>query len=416
MLKTVLLLTYYFEPCNYVAANRPSTLAKEFIRNGYRVIVVTRHWNGNEKYWADYLASSTTGIQVEKRAELIIHKLPYHARPLPQNYFLRKIRLLSNFVSGKFHDELNYTQFRPYVESVIETNDIDLILVSSPPLNLIKLAYQLKEKYNLKYMVDIRDFQNNVVLNKSSEISFRNKFVHFFIMLHVRKWFRQAELIFTVTPPFTRFIQEQANRSTITVMNGYSEKLLSINEKPFERFHISYIGTLYHNAELEILLNGLKALYQQEFSHQIIFNFVGTKANPDVAEKLMQVIPAANLILQDRIPQELAQKQAAQSQVLLVLGYKSMKGVFGTKIFEYMGLRKPVLLFPSDEGPMQEMITQDPFGVFCQNENEFVNAVRNYFTEWKETGQIKFNGNIEFIKQYSRENQYQKLLPYLKQI
>ncbi len=416
MFKTILLIAYYFEPCNYVAANRPSTLAKELINQGYNVIVVTRHWNGNEKYWDDYLDTNNNEVEIEKRGNLIIHKLPYNKITLSSNSIKRKVKLLYKFFNGEFHTELDCFQFKPYIEKLISNNSIDLLIVSSPPLNIVKLAYELKLKYGLKYMVDIRDFENKVVLNNGLPISLKERFIHFCVLLNVKNWFKNAYLIFTVTPPFTDFFKKNANESSITVMNGYSEKLLDLNEEPYSKFYISYVGTLYNNPELKTLLEGIKLLFQQGFSKNITFNFIGTNANQDVSKELIDVVPKNNLIMQDRISQIEAQKAAAKSQILLVLGYNTMKGVFGTKFFEYMGLRKPIVLFPSDNGPMQALLTESNSGNYALNPQEFVKVVENLYLEWEETGAVKFTGNLKYIEQFSRENQYKKLVKYLDQI
>lgn len=416
MAKTILLISYYFEPCNYVAANRPSTLSKELIKMGYNVIVVTRHWNGDEKYWNDYLDTNNKEVEIEKLKNLTIHKLPYNKINLSHNLIIRKAKLLYKFFNGNFHTELDCFQFKPYLENLISTNSIDLLIVSSPPLNIVKLAYELKLKYGLKYMVDIRDFENKMVLNNGIPVSLKDKFIHYCVLLNVKIWFKNAYLIFTVTPYFTDFFQKNANESSITVMNGFSERLLNLNEEPYTKFYISYLGTLYNNPELKTLLAGFKLLFQQNFSKNITFNFIGTNANLDVSKEIIDVIPRNNLIMQDRISQIEGQKAAARSQILLVLGYNTMKGVFGTKIFEYMGLRKPILLFPSDNGPMQALLTESNSGCYALNPQDFVKAVENFYLEWKKTGVVKFKGNLKYIEQFSRENQYKKLVKYLDQI
>ncbi len=416
MPKTILLISYYFEPCNYVAANRPNTLTKELIKMGYNVIVVTRHWNGDEKYWSDYLDTNKKEVEIEKRNNLTIHKLPYNKITLSHNLIIRKATLFYKFFKGQFHTELDCFQFKPYIENLIVHNSIDLLIVSSPPLNIVKLAYELKLKYGLKYMVDVRDFENKIVLNNGLPLSLKDKFTHFCVLLNVKSWFKNANLIFTVTPPFTDFFKKFFNRSSITVMNGYSENLLELNEKVYSEFYISFVGTLYNNPELENLLEGFELLFQQGFSKKIIFNFIGTNANLDVSQKITDVIPKNNLIMQDRISQIEAQKEAAKSHLLLVLGFKTMKGVFGTKFFEYLGLRKPIILFPSDQGSMQDLLINSNSGIFADTPEQFVQAIRNYYSEFENFGKIKFKGDIEIIKMFSREKQFEKLLKYIEQI
>ncbi len=410
--KRILLLTYYFYPCNYVAANRPISFVKELIKNNFEIIVVTRHWTGKEQFWTDYLNSDNTPVTIEKKENLTIHRLPYTQTKGSTNKLVSKINILRQLLKGTINHDVNYYQFKPYIETLLENEPIDFILVSIPPLNILRLGSELSRKYCKKLFVDVRDYQNNIVLNKHLKVRLSDKIKHQFALYHSSKWFKNASLTFTITPATTNFIKKYTGIKAITIMNGYEERLLQVNEKEHTDFHITLIGSLYEISEFDELLEAFKLLFQKDFAREINVQFIGTGTLPLIVNKLKETIPSKNLILRDRMAQEEAQREAAKSHLLLVLGFKNMKGVLGTKPFEYLGLRKTIIQMPGDKDIMEKIILDCNAGYCPNTADEFVNIVDTCFREWKENGILKFKGNIDHIKRYSREEQFKKLLPY----
>lgn len=410
--KRILLLAYYFYPCNYVASNRPLSFAKELIKNNFEVIVVTRHWTGEEQIWVDFLKSDHTPVSIERKGNLTIHRLPYIQPQVPTNKFFSKFKVLRHLVTGNINHDLNYYQFKPYIETLLKNERIDFIMVSIPPLNILRLAHELSKKYCKKLFIDVRDFENNIVLNRYLKVKFLDKIKHQFTLYHSMEWFKTAALVFTVTPETTNFIEKHSGANVITIMNGYEEKLLNVSEKEYTDFYITFMGTLYEIPEFNELLIAFKSLFQKDFASEIKVQFIGTGILPSVVSKIKDAIPSKNLVLKDRMAQKEAQLEVAKSQLVLVVGFRSMKGVLGTKLFEYLGLRKPIILMPGD-GDLMEKTILDCNAGYCPNTaDEFVNIVDINFHEWKEKGFLEYKGNIENIKKYSREEQFKKLLPY----
>lgn len=410
--KTVLLLTYYFDPCTYVAANRPNSFAKELKNHGFNVEVVTRHWGGKEQIWGDYLKGISNDLQIEESENFRVHRLPYEPTTYFRNKLLSKCQALFRIATGKINHDVNYYQYKKYISNLLTEIKVDFIIVTIPPINALRVAAELSKKYKVKLFVDVRDYENKIVLNKYLKIRFLYMLRHKLTLMHSIKWFNQASLIFTVTPPITNFIKKTTHKPVLTVMNGYQEKLLNINESTYSDFYITLVGSVYEIPEFAELLKGFKLLFTKEFSQELKIQFIGSSTSESVVQKLKDAIPARNLILKNRLPQELAMTEAARSQLLLVLGFKNMKGVLGTKPFEYMGLRKTIIQMPGDEDLMQKIILECNAGYCPVSAEQFVNVIENCFVEWRNNGSLKYNGNIDLIRKYSREEQFKQLLDY----
>jgi len=399
-----------------VAANRPNSFAKELVNNGFDVIVVTRHWRGDEQVWEDYLAQNDDSIVIEKKEGLTIHRLPYLPTVFSKNSLISKWRTFLKMAAGQLNSDVNYYQYKAYIDELLTRERVDVILVSIPPLNALKLCSELSKKHKVKFFVDVRDFLNFTILYKNPNFGFFHFLKNEISLLHSVRWFKKAALIFTITPPTTKYLRNRTKKRVITIMNGYQEKLLSINIEEFETFHITLIGSLYEIPEFGQLLDGFRALFKENFAKEITVKFIGTSTSPHIIHKIGEAIPARNLIMLGRLPQEDAQTEAAKSQILLVLGFKNMTGVLGTKTFEYLGLRKTIIQMPGDKDIMEKIILECNAGHCPGTVEEFVETIRKCFHEWKEKGELKYYGNLEKIKKYSREEQFKELLPYFHSI
>lgn len=417
MSKKILLLTYYFEPCNYVATNRPNSFVKQLAKNGFDVVVVTRHWTGEEDTWEKLIAENRNKVTVDEKDGFIIHRLPYKQTKFRKGGFISKVSTFWNYVLGRIHNDVNYYQFKDYIYKLLLKEHFDFFFVSIPPINGLRLGWEISVKHKIKLIVDVRDFENDVILSKNKSISASRKLTHHLTLLYCKRWLRDAFLLFSVTPPISKFLEQLTGRDVKTIMNGYNEELLYMNEVEHDRFTVTLIGSLYDTPEFDELLNGLKRFFEQEsISRFVFFQFIGLGGNVRIEECLRKVIPPMNIEVRPRMTQVLAQREAAKSHVLLVLGFREMKGMIGTKPFEYMGLRKPIIQMPGDRGIMERLIKTCKAGVCPATPEDFVSYLSSYFLEWKENGRIDYNGDINEIKKYSREAQIEKLMAELERI
>ncbi len=379
--------------------------------------MVTRHWRGDEQVWQDYLIENNEEITIEKKDGLTIHRLPYRKTADSQYRIVSKAVNLLKISAGQLNSDVNYYQFKSYINELLGREKVNVLLVSTPPLNALKLCSELSEERGVKFFVDVRDYENFTILYKNTNYGLLHFLKHKLFVFNSIPWFKKATLIFTITPPITTFLKNRTDKNqVITVMNGYEEKLLQVKHVPFPNFHITLIGSLYDIPEFYQLLNGFKLLFKHKFAHEIKVKFIGSNTSLKISQEIVKVIPSDNLIMLSRLPQDEAQKEAAKSHILLTLGFKNMTGVLGTKAFEYLGLRKTIIQMPGDKDIMEKIILECNAGYCPGTEEEFVNTIRKCFDEWKQIGELKYHGYLDKIKKYSRERQFEELLPYFQAI
>lgn len=111
------------------------------------------------------------------------------------------------------------------------------------------------------------------------------------------------------------------------------------------------------------------------------------------------------------VPRKELGKIMAESSVLLALGCppeEGQHGILGTKVFEAIGAEKPLLLVPSDEDSLAELIRETGIGCAARTTEEVKDFLREQYTEWKETGYTRTC--IERKKLFSRKNEAQQML------
>jgi glycosyltransferase involved in cell wall biosynthesis len=415
MKKKVLLLTYYFPPSNYVAINRPYSFAKCFAQEGFSVTVVTRQWTGSESSWVEFTESDLRERVVEEvHPGVVVHRLPFVAWSHCKGRILSQIQTFLLNLRGFFNFELDLYQYREYLRKLLSDTPYDYLLVSVPPLVGLKLAHELATEFKLKLVVDFRDFENDVTLY-SGFASSKRRLQHAILLPHVRRWLKNAHYVCTVSPPLTDYLQTLSRRDVVTITNGFDDELLEYNETPMENhFQVAYIGTIYPYEKLDILLEGFSIFFSRRENLNLQLWLVGVDFFPEIKEKFLTAIPASNLKVTERLSRVAAYKIAAQSHVCLVTGDPNSKGVFTTKLFEYMGLRKPILQVPGDRDIVEHLICNLGLGWAPHTPVQLADILQACYDEWELSGSVTFRGDLNEIKCFSRRSQFEILLKGLR--
>lgn len=416
-MKKILLLTYNFPPCNAIAAHRPKSFADHFYENGLYTIVVTRHWGGSEKTWADYEKPNLDKPQIIEHQKYSVIRLPYAAkykkllRPFERITLLRKIVSFLLSLFGVFQVHVNTIEsFHHYIYEYLKRNQVDYIFVTSDPLNIIKLGYKLSEKFRIPLIVDFRDHWNNNALNKNYRPSATQRFHDYCYEIYLRRWLRNVSLITAVTEPIleeTRRLNPTAK--TLVVTNGFEKDLFDIVSEPqgklSAKFTFSLIGTLFPKHDLSVLAEGMKIFLEDKNLEEIQLNFIGTAGIPKVRDFLENTFPRECTLLTERIPRNEALEKMKESDVLFHAGWRNYKGIASGKIFEYLASGKNILIAPGDNDIMEKLVTETRAGKIANSPQEFAKILNDWFDEWKKTGKLRYTADKHKINQYSRENQ-----------
>ena len=160
-MQKVLIISYFFPPCNFVGAERTSFWAENLHKSGIFPIIITRNWNDGQKDIIGKVHDNSYKINRDDNRE--IHYLKYNTqiRDFVKKFtFLRKfLTLYYKVIFYIFQETINYYNlFNKADEILKKETDINTLIISGRPFESFYFGYLLKKKYpKIKWIPDYRD-------------------------------------------------------------------------------------------------------------------------------------------------------------------------------------------------------------------------------------------------------------------
>jgi hypothetical protein len=421
-MKHVLLITFYFPPYTGIEGNRMFSWAKSLHQAGFRVTVLTRQWkSGGQSNWADYVSEYHEADELVETIDETyrIIRLPYKWRKGFKKF--RSMRLGSLYywwgkLFGILHPETDaYAAFHDYADKFLRTEKVDFIIVSSPPLNIIRLGHVLKKKYNTMFIADFRDSFNNKLMQVPPKLSIKEKAEVVFFRKYIRKWLGNADGIVSVSQPVLDTIRRHFSYPSLIVSNGFEKDLF--REIPFrpngQEFIMSMVGSLYPHQEISFMCRGINLFLEKVKPADVKIRFVGIKGRTEVVNEIKKYIDRRHLFFTERIDRMKALEIMRNSHILLQVGWKGYKGFCPGKVFEYLAAGRNILVAPSDGDMTDRVINETRAGISASSVEEVAEYLESKYNEWKKTGSLQYDGDPNAIAVYTREKQNAILTAFL---
>ncbi len=397
-------------------------LSKYLVRAGWRVTVITAdeastHIEKDESLLNE-IHQSVQIIRIPATLPLVHRKKSKIVDDKGQISFIK--RWLSAFL---FVPDIRIGWIQPAKQAAREElrkKKYDCILVSSPPYSLAILAQQLTEDKQAPVVLDMRDAwtvnpykihptifhrQIDKKIEKSTLSSLRYGIT---ISEELRNYLRKTIVNF----------EEKEWR---TIPNGYDEEDFlgiqsNVNEKNTEIFHLAFSGTFYSHINVPHDLFAALALLNKQLKTSNIrwqFHHIG-KTNIDL-EKLAQTYGIKKqVILHGYLPHRHALATLAKMNAFCIIAdtrNRKSRYTGGSKLYEYLRLRKPILALLSEDSEAAETIQHADAGVVVES-NEHEKIARTLKNWMENPPNFSFIG----IERFSRENQAQAFIEFFEQI
>jgi len=425
-MKNVLILSYYFPPCNGAPSWRPYSWAKNFHRYGINPFVITRHWTGNENTWEDFLVENLNEQKLEVHEDYSVLYVP--SKILKFNVLLNKNKLLAKLFGniyfillgliGRFNTEVDaYLSFKVVLKDHLKVNKYDAIIISSPPSNILQLVKIAKRNSDAKIIVDYRDLWNNLILTLDYKPDLKQRVWDFLYQFYYRIWLKNVDLVTVIIEPFKDIIGRLSGAPMKVVFNGFESQVFNgLTKSRNKKFTFSVVGNIYPQQNTDILLNGLDKFLEGKSSDKIDVKFIGAEALPEVANRVKAVIPTEFLTITGRVSKQMALQETLDADVLSYCGWKGVKGIVSTKAFDYIASGNYVLIAPGDDDALDNLILECECGISVNSVEEFVSKMEELYSYWLLNGELKKVGNREKIEFYSRENQAHIMANYINEL
>ncbi|NTW33814.1 MAG: glycosyltransferase family 4 protein [Bacteroidetes bacterium] len=427
-MQKILILTFYFPPCNLTASYRVKSWAEHMNECGFYPVIVTRRWDINVTHISDISAPTENKMIHEKNENYEVYYLPYHQNlrdriyyKFKDNRFVKIRKLLSLFeisLQNGFNFVNPFKNIYSFSKKLIEKDrDIKIMLTSGSPFILFRFCYLLNKKYGIPWIADYRDEWNSTYWEK--KVGFPRNVIRKIEFNCEKKWLKTVAFATATTKLSAETISEFIERPAGVIYNGYVEEDFNNNTGIDENkeFTFVYNGTLYDYQQVEVFSEGYKKIideYKNKLKIKIIFAGLGlNKKQKDRVELLLKGYEDNYIITGRLLKKEIIEIQL-RSHVLLHIAIAERKGVIASKIFEYIACRKTILFCPSDKGEVEGLLKPTNLALFCSTEVECYDIIKKLVDEYIETGKIKVSPNEEVIKSYTRKIQTQHLAEMIK--
>lgn len=211
------------------------------------------------------------------------------------------------------------------------------------------------------------------------------------------------------------------NSKFIHIPNGFDSKdFPHIEYKPNDCFTMTYTGSMYGRRNPQSLLIAIDKLLNEKKITRDDFKlrFIGRFGN-EVLEMF------DNSSFRDRIEilgymphkESIAFLKTSEALLLVVDESKESEEIVPGKVYEYIGVRRPILAIAPQNGAIANLIRQTESGsVAHQTEIDRISEIfLEYLSAWK-INNLFFKQNEELISQFERRNAAKKLAELLNEL
>jgi glycosyltransferase involved in cell wall biosynthesis len=290
---------------------------------------------------------------------------------------------------------------------LIKHEPIDAIITASPPESIHITGLLLSKLTGVKWIPDFRDlWTTKNITNKSATK------LHDIIIKKIEKLiYREMDHIIANTNGNKDIYMNHFHipEEKITVItNGYDPEELIANNNQSDRnqkeiFTIGYMGYFDKPGfPWEKFILAIQKMYTSNNAKvQVnICGHVSRQAKDYIAEKGLSKIVRCH----GTHTHTDAAKLIGGNDVLLLLLYETdySKAIVPHKLYHYLGMAKPIIAIAEEDGEVANIINTTRTGkiVSASRTDAIYNMIIDYYTEWKNSGCIKYNPDKEQIEKY----------------
>ncbi len=435
-MKRLLILAYDFPPYVSVGGLRPYAWYRYLKEYGIEPIVVTRQWGNKYGNELDYIAPGGSKATIVEETEYgTIIRTPYKpnlANRIMLKYGRSKFSLIRKMVTAWYE----LMQFLFFVgpksclyrgaKEYLKHNKVDAIIATGEPFVLFKYASALSTKFNIPWVADYRDpwSQNR---NRSRGIGKLNKY-------YEKIFVTNAKCVVTVSDLFKIQIETNVKKKFYIITNGYNSDIVSevshIGQKS-DKMRIALAGRIYNWHPYKSVLSVFHK-YVSSNNVNAELNFYGINRTEEIKNYVKDNNLEQYVNVYPRMDNKSLLATLGNSNIMLLFNDYS---IMGTKIYDYLGLKRRILLCYSDDDeanslkeqyyPMgevdglsthlqEDLINSTHSGVVVKDKEQLADILKEMYDEFVQNGFVDCNS--VGVENYSREKQTSLLADIIKQL
>jgi len=328
-------------------------------------------------------------------------------------------------ITGKFLQYIRANYFIPdarkfwiepsvkFLEKYLENNHVDAIITTGPPHSVHLIGLALKEKTNIKWIVDFRDPWTDIDYFHQLPLTKKSVKKHHELEEKVLK--KADHVIVVGNTMQNNYLKFNLNTHTIT--NGFDDFEINHNIHVDNKFSLLHIGMLNADRNHTMLWEVLAEIKQEipGFEKDLEIKLIGKICDEAIKDITNNNLNSnLNTIGYIKHNQVIAYQKSAQVLLLLINNVPSAKGIITGKIFEYLQAQRPILAIAPKNGDLASIIenTNSGFIIDFDDKIKLKETVVSLYNDYK-------NGTLEInslnIEKYHRKELTKELVTILKQ-
>jgi len=397
----------------FYASPRIPSLAKYLPEFGWQPIILTTPLGENP----DSRFGPPNDFKENNRViETYGYSSPYGKKRLTSKKYSRVrpfLKLLYKYYREIAHYPDSEKGWRPFAvkagDELLKNEDVDAMISSSPPVTAHLIANELKNKYKIPWIADLRD------LWSQNANYYYGRIRRFFDQRLELKTLKLADALVTVSSPMAEKLRMlHRGKRVYTITNGFDpEKISDEKASLTSKFTITYTGQIYTKQDPSKLLVALKDLISERSidPKDVDVRFYGPEN--ELLEKKSKEYGLLPIVKQHGIvPREIAFEKQRESQLLLLLKWEDPRerGIYSGKVFEYLAAMRPILATGGTDDVITELLNATNAGIDAQTVENIKRALRELYTEYKLKGKVGYGGKREEVNKYSYQETARKFV------
>ena len=327
----ILMITDYYPPRKSIASNRMEAFAKYLTEFGHKVYVITIGDKTEHVEGVIDLFRCKDNATFKMANTAIVENKYRHYIKCAYNIILNSLKVYST----EWVNEIVHC-----ARTILTEIRIDVIITSYPSIGPMLAGERIKREFpQIRWIADMRD----AVWTPGNNVIIRSKLCRF-----TRKVFEYADAILSVSDPQRKKYEKMTDKPCFVVKNGYDfEPFFYEDYVKNSSFVVVYAGNFYGARSPKNFLTACKNLINKGLVPLLRFEIIGNHSVVELDTALVD-----RVILKERMEYDaLIDYCHKTADLLLVVVPKSREeGMFTGKIFDYVGIGKPIIgLVPSGD-------------------------------------------------------------------
>lgn len=300
-----------------------------------------------------------------------------------------------------------------FAKNLVEKEKIDVVITSGPPHSTHLVGLNLKKKFSIKWVMDLRDlWSENPFVEYPLSSKIKNRKIE-------EKCLKECDLIVVVTESFKKVLLNEfdfLNENKIKVIyGGFDKKDFEIEAKTLPGFSISYVGSFYSLQTPVFFFKAFQELIEEHENFRKDAKIYILSPFEENTKKIVDEMKLNDFVnISGFLPHKEAVKFILGSKLLFLFLGKGGEVTVPQKTFEYLGSEKRIIALVPD-GECKEILLSCGVKDVVDPEKieEIKKTLKNIYRDYLNGVEIKYNQ--EEINKFSMENISQKFIESLKE-